>query len=35
MNPLIIQVGVGEITLGMTPELAWLMAYLSNEALLN
>lgn len=35
MNPLIIQVGVGEITLGMTPELAWLLDYLSNEDLKN
>lgn len=35
MNPLIIQVGVGEITLGMAPELAWLLGYLSNENLRN
>lgn len=35
MNTLIIQAGVGEITLGMTPELAWLFGYLSNEALRN
>lgn len=35
MNTLTITAGIGVINLGMTPELAWLLDYLSNEALKN
>jgi len=35
VNSIHITAGVGEIELRMTPELAWLLGYLSNEALRN